>query len=331
MASAGPPFTCTSTTEWPLPQCRNTLRVGSYNIQVDHDRDTGTEKEWKHRRGLAAAAVKRLDCDLLLIQEPGPRMAADMNVDLNGDFVVAVNSCDPVKWAQVDADPDLSAIGQAYDGNGFIWRASRMQLLGDPNTIWFSTTPDEPDGPAWDSSPFNRTCVEARFQDLQTGHIWHCFSAHLDHSGKEARVESAKLVMDRAAAAAADENTTVVVAGDFNTFPEPSAFGPQTYAALAAAAEPGFVDVRASGADLVDFGVGEDSWKGWEGQKFCRAENKAAYPHPELGQDVSRFDQMFVQITAAVQRTGVVEEDAWASASDHVPIIAEFTTSQNLD
>ena len=40
-----------------------------------------------------------------------------------------------------------------------------------------------------------------------------------------------------------------------------------------------------------------------------------------------RFDQMFVQRTVAARRVGVVEEDTWAGASDHVPIVAELVPS----
>lgn len=333
-----PPF-ATTPAGWPHPRL-GSLRVGSYNIQVDHDRDIGTDKEWRHRRALAAEAITALDCDLLLIQEPGPRMAAEMEADLGGEYSVAVQPCDPEMWACDDEsaeDPKQPKVGQAYDGNGFIWRTSQLELLGEIQTTWLSKTPDVPskgEPVAWDSSGFCRTCVDARFLHKATGKVIHAFSAHLDHHGKEARTESAKLVMGRAGAAVA-EGTVVVVAGDFNTFPAPAGFGPQTYAALADAAEAvGFVDVRAAaGPGHVDLGVGEDSWKGWPGEKFCRAENHQndATDSTELdttaitrGRDVSRFDQMFVEKVAVVKLTGVVEQESWAAASDHVPIIAEF-------
>ena len=316
----------TSKSAWPRPQGPGCcLRIGTYNIQVDHDRDISTWREWQHRRPLAVNAVAALDCDLLLIQEPGPSMAVDLNADLGPEFRVQTTPCDPAMWSP--GSEDEPKVGQAFDGNGFIWRTSRLQLLGDIQTVWLSRTPEQPSKgvpTAWDSSEFCRTMVKANFKDLQTGRTVRAISAHLDHHGETARVESAKLVMAHAHEAHT-EGATVVVGGDFNTFPEHEAHGPQTYAALVDAARVGgFVDVRAAAAAHVDFGVGEDSWKGWPGAKFCRAENRANYPDPVLGQDSSRFDQLFVHGSEVVSFTGVVEESSWAPASDHVPIVAEI-------
>lgn len=315
-----PAFEAHSSHSWPLP-CADTaapvLRVGSYNIRVDHSADDGTQHEWRYRRPLTATAISRLDCDLLLIQEPGPPAAADIADDIGAEYAVAVEPCDPSKWS----DPSTRKQGQEFDGNGFVWRKARLELIGEIGRIYLSTTPDMPGGGLWDGSPFSRTAVEARFKDRQNGAVWHCFSAHFDHLGEQARIESAKLLMARAAAAAGN-GITVVVAGDFNTFPD--AFGPETYAALAEGAESaGLVDVRAApDVEVVDFGVSGHSWKGWEGQKFCRRQN--VEQHAARGQDASRFDHMFVSRSASVRWTGVVEEAAWADASDHVPLLAEF-------
>ena len=142
----------------------------AYNIQVDHERDTGTEKEWRYRQPLATKAVLSLDCDLLLVQEPGPEMAADLAKSLGPDFCVRTAPCDPEKWSS-GAE---TKVGQAYDGNGFIWRRSRLELMGELRTTWLSTTPHEPSkgSPvAWDSSHFCRTCIEGRFLDRCTGHV----------------------------------------------------------------------------------------------------------------------------------------------------------------
>eukprot|EP00929_Paragymnodinium_shiwhaense_P121718 TRINITY_DN94070_c0_g1_i1.p1 TRINITY_DN94070_c0_g1~~TRINITY_DN94070_c0_g1_i1.p1 ORF type:complete len:344 (-),score=24.59 TRINITY_DN94070_c0_g1_i1:262-1293(-) len=319
-----PPFPLHSKREWPLPRdhpSAESLRIGTFNVQVDHDRDEGTGHEWVHRRPLAAKAIKRLDCDLLLLQEPGPPAASDIQADLGDEFRVLVHPCDPTKWR----DPDTRKQGQAFDGNGFIWRPSRLEIItSEVKSFFLSTTPDMEGGSVWDGSEFCRTGVEARFRDRVTGHTWHAISAHFDHVGKQARVESAKLVMARAAAAANEakdaKNLTVIVGGDFNTFPD--AYGPETYAALATAAESsGLLDVRASNdVEICDFGVNGYSWKGWSGKPFSREENVERYGNQ---QDASRFDHLFVSRHAKVTWTGVVEEADWANASDHVPILLE--------
>ena len=306
--------------DWPLPRDQEVLRLGCYNIQVDHDRDSGTQREWCHRRPLAAAAVTALDCDVIMIQEPGPPAAADLQADLSSSgFRVAACACDPSKWE--DAAGPKS--GQAYDGNGFIWREARMELLGELSPFWFSEAPDAPGGGKWDGSPYERTGVQARFRDKLTGQLWHFITVHLDHAGNETRKESARLAIQYAAAAM-QPDTAVVVGGDFNTFPEP---GDETYDTLATAGQvAGMVDVRAAAdVEIYDFGVGGCSWKGWPGEKFCREENVANFGS---SQDASRFDQLFVQANAKVRSTGVVEEACWADASDHVPIVTEFLSTQ---
>ena len=349
---------------WPWSHPATTVRVGCYNIRVDHDADQGKSYAWEHRRPLAAAAVAQLDCDLLLLQEPGPIMAAQLASDLGDAYRVAVLPCDPAAWAA-----DEAPVGQRSDGNGFIWQPARVEMLGDPTSFWLSEEPASPDAPAWDASPFQRTCVEARFRHRQSGHTLHAFSAHFDHLGGEARIASARLVMARAgaavAAASADgmrkaTSTTVLLGGDFNTFPDSG--GRETYEALRAdAANARMRDIRhavspspsraagcggggtVTGVGVCDLGHGGASWKGWPGERFCVAENKAAHG-ASLGQDASRFDHLFVSAPAVAGggddgggeggvcgsmamravRTGVVGELEWAGASDHLPIVAEF-------
>ena len=109
----------------------------------------------------------------------------------------------------------------------------------------------------------------------------------------------------------------------------PRAGGPLRYDALAAAGEAaGLIDVRAAaGVRVVDYGAHGYSWKGWDGEKFCRRENVEKHGAAR-GQDSSRFDQMFASRDARIKSTGVVEEAEWAGASDHVPIVTEFFSEQ---
>jgi tRNA-dihydrouridine synthase/endonuclease/exonuclease/phosphatase family metal-dependent hydrolase len=303
----------------PLAAATSTIRMGCYNIRVDHDADEGTEREWPNRRPLAAAAIKRIDCDLLLLQEPGPVMGQQLADDLGSAFAVDMQPCNPIQWNK--AGPKQ---GQDFDGNGFIWKTDRIELVGNVETFWFSVTPDRPNGSAWDGSPHCRCGMEATFKVKTTGHLIHAFSVHFDHIGKQARAESAKMLMHRASLAAmnAQEGTTVVVGGDFNTFPD--AFGPETYDALSKSGEAaGMCDIRSlSGVKLLDFGVGSSSWKGWKGQPFSREQNLKE--HGQRRQDASRFDHLFLQKGARVTWAGVLEEPEWAGGSDHVPIVFEM-------
>ena len=111
--------------------------------------------------------------------------------------------------------------------------------------------------------------------------------------------------------------------GRLQRSPSTTRTGRRHSAALATAAHSaGFVDVRAAAAAHLDFGAGEDSWKGWPHARYCRAENRASFPTPVRGQDVSRFDQLFVQRGVEVAWTGVVEEE------DGLPPATTFRSSR---
>ena len=289
---------------WPHPHTNteNTIRVATYNIRVDHDADDGTGHEWAQRRPLAARAIADLDCDIVLLQEPSPPCARELEAALGGAYRVATTACDPRAGA---------GRGQARDGNGFAWRPDRVALVGDLETLWLSETTRAPapgEAAPWDASPYARTAVSARFR-ARSRELF-CVSAHFDHADVVARRASARLVMDLAAKAEAD--VTTIVGGDFNTFADADVYG-----ALAAAGAPRFSDVRDAAAAVYDFGVGDASWRGWPGGPFCRDALLARH-----GPGGSRFDHLFVD--APVAWTGVVEADAWRDASDHAPIVAEI-------
>ena len=79
----------------PHPHAENTIRVATYNIRVDHDADDGTGHEWARRRPLATRAIADLDCDIVLLQEPSPPCARELEAALGGAYRVATTACDP--------------------------------------------------------------------------------------------------------------------------------------------------------------------------------------------------------------------------------------------
>lgn len=114
--------------------------------------------------------------ETLRCAETGPPAAADLDGDLSPQgYRVEVQPCDPTQWE----DPETRKQGQAFDGNGafrvsrdqtlspqfsltmyltgFVWKPERVELLGGLQTFWLSTTPEQPGGPAWDASPYQRT------------------------------------------------------------------------------------------------------------------------------------------------------------------------------
>lgn len=309
------------------------MRIASYNLRVDHDADVGTVHVWSLRRPLVVSSIRALAADLIGVQEPSPLQAKEIEHDLGSEWGVAVTPCDPEAWiAAGESGPD----GQVRDGNGFVWRRERLELLQDVETIWLSPEPSKPfpsqDGNgAWGGSKFQRTCVFGLFKDLATGKKLAVFSAHFDHMHSDdlatdkdkAPSRSAELVMSRARSELSSADV-VIVMGDFNTFQDR---GGACYSSLVAAAQNVFCDIRDSpGCYEIDAGRGDSSWEGWEDNAFARSKKGD-----------QRYDQLFIGASNEgmykATRTAVIEERFMIDfegkrlkvyASDHLPIVADL-------
>ncbi len=95
------------------------------------------------------------------------------------------------------------------------FRTSRFEILDDGD-FWLSETPDKPSF-GWDAN-HRRICSWAKFKDLSSETEFYFFSIHFDHKGKEARRQSAKLVVKKIEEIASDY--PVFFVGDLNSTPE---------------------------------------------------------------------------------------------------------------
>jgi len=260
-----------------------------------------------------------------------------MQKDLGDRYGVHVSACNPDLWESLKPE---EPIGQARDGNGFVWCKETLELLGPFQSIHLSPSPSKKTlaligeaEAASDASEYARTATLGRFRVRASGAIVAAISAHFDHQGVEAKKQSARICMAIAKDMALSANC-VVFMGDVNTFTDK---GDPCYTALAAAAGAGanlFGEVRDLATLEVDCGRGSESWEGWETNAWSRSQKGKG-----KGQ---RYDQMFVTKSAAVQvlRTAVVEELFRVSfkgkthsvyASDHLPIVCDLSvTSKTL-
>lgn len=83
--------------------------------------------------------------------------------------------------------------------------------------FWLSETPDEAGSVSWDSS-LPRFCTWGLFQSKKKPEqqFYH-FNTHFDHIGQEARVASAKLLLQKMAEL---RQVPVIITGDFNCYPD---------------------------------------------------------------------------------------------------------------
>lgn len=216
--------------------------------------------------------------------------------------------------------PELFASEQHRETMAIFYDKTRFKLL-DHGRFWLA--PDEnhePTIPAWDGSIFSRVAVYAKFYDNRTGHSFLVLTAHFDHVGKEARKNSAHLIMNKAQELGG--SIPLFVMGDFNTFQNDG--GPEVYEAFASHFDL-FSDVR----DAAEHHYGiVSTWVGWEYNAFREEIMETLCPGKP-----SRWDHLFVtRSNVRVLRTAVPDDRykiSWKDKekivypSDHRPILAD--------
>lgn len=171
------------------------LRTCSFNIRYDNPED---EHSWEERLNRVVETVTDAKPGLLGVQEAQPNQYDDLR-----------GALDDYTWYGVgreDGDREGEMVPIA-------WRPDRFELL-EKGAFWLSETPDEP-SVGWDAElPRVTTWASLRHRETKR-RLWFC-NTHFSHVGKTGRVESAKLLRERASERAADGEDPVIM-GDFNS------------------------------------------------------------------------------------------------------------------
>lgn len=174
------------------------IAVGTFNIRYANPRDGANA--WQHRRDLVLDILR--EGDIWGLQEVLPQQLAEIGQALP-EFDVLARSRDRAP-NQGEACP-------------LLFRTSRWSLdPGDHATFWLSTSPEQVASQSWDAA-LPRIVTYARLIEKQSGQAIYIYNAHFDHRGKQARLESARLLAQRIASRRHPD--PVVVLGDFNTGP----------------------------------------------------------------------------------------------------------------
>ena len=191
----------------------NTLTVMTFNIRYGTAADEGNR--WEDRQEQVVKAINAANPDLLGTQEVLDFQAEYLNKNLEG-----------YAFHGVGRDDGKSKGEYA----GIHYRKDRFELL-DAGHFWLSESPDVPGSVSWDSS-LTRMVSWVTLRDRNTGRELAFFNTHWDHRGRQARLESARLMRKKIQEIAGA--MPVIVTGDFNTteIAEP-------YAVLVQAAEGG--------------------------------------------------------------------------------------------
>lgn len=180
------------------PLYSQSLRVMSYNIRYDNPADG--LNAWSNRKEFLVEQVKKVNPDILGIQESLPNQVAYL----------------------VEALPDYDHVGTGRDENGqgesttIFCKKKRFDLKNE-HQFWLSETPNKI-SKGWDAA-IRRICTYALLYDKSAKRALWIFNTHFDHVGTEARLKSAELILKKISEANGDQ-LPVILTGDFNATPD---------------------------------------------------------------------------------------------------------------
>lgn len=176
------------------------LKLMSYNIRLDVKSDG--ENWWEVRKDKVAGLINYYEPDFVGLQEVLHRQLLYLKDSLKGYASIGVGRDD----------------GKEAGEYSCIFYKKDLYTLKEQSTFWLSPTPDTP-SKGWDAA-LNRVCTYGLFQSKKTKQMFWVFNTHFDHMGKQARLESARLIVQKIAEKNSGKHYPVFVTGDFNSKPE---------------------------------------------------------------------------------------------------------------
>jgi endonuclease/exonuclease/phosphatase family metal-dependent hydrolase len=176
------------------------INVMTFNIRFDNPADG--DDQWKFRKANLASMIQFYDVEICGMQEVLFNQAEDLKILLPDYKYVGVGRSDGKK------EGEYSPI--FYD-------AKKITII-ESQTFWLSTTPSKP-SKGWDANlPRIVTWAKMKYKDTEKGKKpFYVFNTHFDHLGKQARAESAKLLLKKVKEIAG--NQPAIITGDFNATP----------------------------------------------------------------------------------------------------------------
>ena len=183
------------------------VKVMSYNIRLDTEADG--VNQWKNRTGRVFNLIKKNNPDLLGVQEAMHNQMMDLKSNLTDYDFVGVGRDDGKEKGEYSA---------------IFYKKDKFDVLNQ-KTFWLSETPEVPGSKSWDAA-ITRVVTFVVLKNKLTGKSFAYFNTHFDHIGKEARMNSAKLIKIYiagfnfgASLAGKYKDLPLLVSGDFNSEP----------------------------------------------------------------------------------------------------------------
>jgi len=175
------------------------LNVMTFNIRLDSEKDG--LNNWKYRKNMVANTITYYQADIVGTQEVLHNQLLDLEAMLPDYTSIGVGRTDGMEKGEYSAifynHKKLTETGSGY--------------------FWLSESPLKIGEKGWDAA-CERIATWAKLKDNQTGKIFFVLNTHFDHIGKKARLESAKLIIDKVKLYS--KKLPVIVTGDFNSTPQ---------------------------------------------------------------------------------------------------------------
>ena len=269
------------------------LTIGSYNIRYRNRNDSVSGNGWVRRCPSICKQIRWERPDVFGAQEVLYPQLLDLEKGLG---------C--YRWIGVGRDDGR----QKGEYAAIFYNPERVELMEEGH-FWLNETPDRP-ALGWDAACV-RICTWGHFRDLQTKKDFYFLNLHMDHVGRKARSESARLVMERITQMTDGGRKLAVLTGDFNVSQKD-----ELYKLFA------------------DSGVLKDCYVA---AAMCWAENGTYNSFDGLRFTDERIDHIFVTPNTQVDAYAVRTDGRWQSnkdgkmerrnLSDHYPIFARVRFS----
>lgn len=173
--------------------------IMTFNIRYATESDG--INQWENRKDWVSTLIQFYEPDVFGIQEGLQSQVAFLDNEL-------------VKYSYVGVGRDDGETSGEYAA--IFFKSGKLEVL-DSGTFWLSETPDEPSF-GWGAN-FRRIATWAKFKVKESGMEYLVFNAHLDHEVAEARLNSVKLIREKAGDWG-EENVPVFIIGDLNARPD---------------------------------------------------------------------------------------------------------------
>lgn len=262
------------------------MYVATYNIRYKNDGDAKNGDVWERRCKVIA--------DQIIFEDPDIFGTQEMLIEQIRDFESLLPEYGHIGKARDDGK-------EAGEHSAIFYHKDRVELI-ENGDFWLSESPDIP-SKGWDAACV-RICTWGKFMDKRNGKDFFFFNLHMDHVGKVARREAARLVV-RKIEEIAGLQANVILTGDFNVDQNDEIYG-----------------------IFIESGLLNDSYTVAR-KRFAENGTFNAF-NSELKTD-SRIDHVFVSPQYNVERYGVLTNCYWTENKQSKKKRKAFDAPQEID